>query len=106
MASQKRDKVHPQNRVGIRELRGEASKILARVEEGEEFMVTDRGVPIARLIPFSKSPEDYYDEMVAAGEIIPAAEEFFIKVPKMKPLASGKTGLELFLEERESYLAS
>ncbi len=48
----------------------------------------------------SKSPEDYYEEMVAAGEIIPATEEFFIKVPKMKPLADGKTGLELFLEER------
>lgn len=104
MASTKRINVHPQNRVGIRELRQEASKILARVEEGEEFMVTDRGVPVARLIPFSKSPEDYYEEMVAAGEIIPATEEFFIKVPKMKPLASGKTGLELFLEDRDSYL--
>ena len=104
MAPEKKINLHPQNRVGIRELRQEASKILARVEEGEEFMVTDRGVPIARLIPFSKSPEDYYDEMVAAGEIIPPTGEFFIKVPKMKPLAGGKSALELFLEERESYL--
>jgi hypothetical protein len=56
------------------------------------------------LIPFSKSPEDYYDEMVAAGEIIPATGEFFIKVPKMEPLAGGKSGLELFLEERDSYI--
>ena len=104
MASEKKVNLHPQNRVGIRELRQEASKILARVEEGEEFMVTDRGVPIARLIPFSKSPEDYYDEMVAAGEIIPPTGEFFIKVPKMKPLAGSKSALELFLEERESYL--
>ena len=104
MASRKKINVHPQNRVGIRELRQEASKILARVEEGEEFMVTDRGVPIARLSPFSKSPEDYYNEMVAAGEIIPATGEFFIKVPKMKPLAGDKSALELFLEERESNL--
>ena len=99
MASRKRINVHPQNRVGIRELRQEASKILARVEEGEEFMVTDRGVPVARLIPFSKSPEDYYDEMVAAGEIILATEEFFIKVPKMKPLSGDRSSLELFFEE-------
>jgi prevent-host-death family protein len=104
MAPEKKINVHPQNRVGIRELRQETSKILARVEEGEEFMVTDRGVPIARLIPFSKSPEDYYDEMVAAGEIIPPTGEFFIKVPKMKPLAGGKSALEIFLEERESNL--
>jgi prevent-host-death family protein len=96
--------VHPQNRVGIRELRQDASKILSRVEEGEDFMVTDRGVPIARLVPYSKSPEEYYDEMVAAGEIIPATREFFIKVPKMKPITGGKSALELFLEERESYL--
>ena len=104
MTPKRSDNVHQQNRVGIRELRLDASKILSRVIEGEEFMVTDRGTPIARLIPFSKSPEEYYEEMVAAGEIIPATEEFFIKVPKMKPLASGKTGLELFLEERDSYL--
>ena len=104
MTSKRSDNVHQQNRVGIRELRLDASKILSRVIEGEEFMVTDRGTPIARLIPFSKTPEEYYEEMVAAGEIIPATEEFFIKVPKMKPLASGKTGLELFLEERDSYL--
>ena len=102
MTPKRSDNVHQQNRVGIRELRLDASKILSRVIEGEEFMVTDRGTPIARLIPFSKTPEEYYEEMVAAGEIIPATEEFFIKVPKMKPLASGKTGLELFLEERAS----
>ena len=101
--SKKPRNVHQQNRVGIRELRQDASKILSRVEDGEEFMVTDRGVPIARLVPISKSPEEYYDEMVAAGEIIPASRPFFTKVPKMAPLGGGKSALELFLEERDSY---
>jgi prevent-host-death family protein len=100
--SKKLPGVHQQNRVGIRELRQDASKILARVEDGEEFMVTDRGVPIARLVPYSKSPEQYYEEMVASGEIVPPTREFFVKVPKMAPLAGGKTALELFLEERDS----
>lgn len=97
-------RIHPQNQIGIRQLRQDASKILTRVEEGEEFMVTDRGVPVARLIPYSKSPEQCYQEMVAAGEIIPATKEFSIKVPKMKLLAGKKSALELFLEERDSYL--
>ena len=44
------------------------------------------------------------DEMVAAGELIPATRPFFIDVPKMAPLAGGRTALELFLEERASYL--
>jgi hypothetical protein len=54
------------------------------------------------LVPISKSPEEYYEEMVAAGEIIPASRPFFTKVPKMAPLG-GKSALELFLEERDSY---
>jgi hypothetical protein len=40
--------------------------------------------------------------MVASGEIVPPTREFFIKVPKMAPLAGGKSALELFLEERDS----
>ena len=99
-----KDGVNPQNRIGIRELRQEASKILSRVIDGEEFLVTDRGAPIARLIPLTKSPEDFYDEMVESGEIIPPTGEFFIKVPKMKPLSGNKSALEIFLEERESNL--
>ena len=42
---------HPQNQIGIREIRQDASIILARVEEGEEFIITNRGVPVARLLP-------------------------------------------------------
>ena len=102
--SKKRVGLHQQSRVGIRELRQDASRILARVEEGEEFMVTDRGVPIARLVPITKSPEEYFDEMVASGELIPATREFSIKVPKLAPLPGGKSGLELFLEERRGNL--
>ena len=52
MAKQeKSDKTHPQNRIGVREIRQDASIILARVEEGEEFIITNRGVPVARLLP-------------------------------------------------------
>jgi hypothetical protein len=40
------------------------------------------------------------EEMVASGDLIPATRPFFIEVPKMEPLAGGKTALELFLEER------
>jgi hypothetical protein len=42
------------------------------------------------------------EAMIIAGEIIPATQEFFVDVPKMAPLAGGKTARELFLEERNS----
>jgi prevent-host-death family protein len=37
-------------RVGVRELRQQASAILRRVAAGETFEVTDRGRPVARLV--------------------------------------------------------
>lgn len=37
--------------IGVRELRQHASRYLARVANGESLEVTDRGRPVARLIP-------------------------------------------------------
>jgi prevent-host-death family protein len=37
--------------VGLRELRQDASDLVRRVEEGEEFTITVAGRPSARLVP-------------------------------------------------------
>jgi len=37
--------------VGVRELKGALSRYLKRVRAGETIVVTDRGEPIARIIP-------------------------------------------------------
>lgn len=37
--------------VGIAELKARLSEYLARVQDGEEIVVADRGRPVARLIP-------------------------------------------------------
>lgn len=39
--------------IGIRQLRQEASKHVQAVTEGRSVLVTDRGVPVARLVPIS-----------------------------------------------------
>lgn len=54
--------------IGVRELRQNASRYLARVRAGESLQITDRGRPVARLIP---PAEDSWGEMIARGEIIP-----------------------------------
>lgn len=56
--------------VGIRELRAGLSRWLERVRAGEELVVTDRGVPVARVLPVGRLRP--YDSMVAAGLITPA----------------------------------
>lgn len=57
-------------RIGIRELKQRASSVIRRVTAGEEIEVTDRGAPVARLIPIPKG--DPYDRLIASGEIAPA----------------------------------
>lgn len=55
--------------IGVRELRRDASRWLARVRAGEAFIVTDRGRPVARLAPLDEPVG--YPALVAAGRIAP-----------------------------------
>ena len=56
-------------RIGVRELRQHASRWLARVAAGESLEVTDRGRPIAVLIPVPS--EEGLDALVAVGRARP-----------------------------------
>jgi len=42
--------------VGLRELRQDASALVRRVENGEEFEITVAGRPAARLVPLPQTP--------------------------------------------------
>ncbi|CAN5763950.1 MAG: type II toxin-antitoxin system prevent-host-death family antitoxin [Geodermatophilaceae bacterium] len=53
--------------IGVRELRQYASRYLARVAAGESLQITDRGRPVARLIP---PAEDSWEEMIATGRVL------------------------------------
>ena len=44
------------SQIGVRELRNDVSEVLRRVESGEEFVVTVRGRPIARLVGLDQKP--------------------------------------------------
>jgi prevent-host-death family protein len=58
-------------RIGVRELRQHASRYLARVRAGETIEVTDRGRPVARLVPVG---EPTWDDLIAAGIVTPPEE--------------------------------
>jgi len=53
-----------EKRVGIRELKQNASAVVATSKAGYSVVVTDRGVPVARLIPFT---ENTVDDAIAMG---------------------------------------
>ena len=54
------------DRVGVRELRQHASRYLERVARGESLEVTDRGRPVARLVPIAG---DHWADMVTSGKV-------------------------------------
>jgi prevent-host-death family protein len=54
-------------KVGIRELKQNASSVIRRVVNGESIEVTDRGRPVARIVPVQST--DPYERLVADGEI-------------------------------------
>jgi prevent-host-death family protein len=58
--------------VSIREFSYNPSAMFARVEQGEQLEVTRHGEVIAVLIPAPRT-QDRYEELVARGEIRPAA---------------------------------
>lgn len=59
--------------IGVRELRQRASEFLRLVEAGETIEVTDRGRPVALLIPLPGVGP--LERLRATGEVSPAAGE-------------------------------
>lgn len=58
--------------VGIRDLKNNLSRYLVAVQSGAEFLVTDRGKPVARLTQIDVST-DRLAELVASGLVRPPA---------------------------------
>jgi prevent-host-death family protein len=69
-------------KVGARELRHGLRAILERVWEGESFEITDRGKPVARLVPLAER-EDLIARLTADGVLIPPDRPTY---PLPKPL--------------------
>ncbi len=57
--------------IGVRDLRQNASRYLDRVAHGESIEVTDRGRPVARLVPITS---DAWADMIASGRVTPAED--------------------------------
>jgi prevent-host-death family protein len=84
--------------VGIRELRADLSRYLRRVRDGDEVVVTDRGTPVARLVPFERESESRFDQMVREGLIIPAPHPW--RGPLPEPIEGAGPLSDIVLDDR------
>ncbi len=90
-------------KVGSRELKNRLGRYLARVRHGETLVVTDRGEPVAKLVPVEgPQKEDELErrlnELEAQGHLRRARGGFrdFEPIP-----IGGKPLSQLILEDRE-----
>lgn len=70
--------------MGIRELKSSLRETLAEVKAGESFLVTDRGEPIARILPVEPE-EERMARLVRSGAIRPPIrplDESFWTLPR------------------------
>lgn len=92
-------------RIGVRELRQNASRYLALVKAGETVEVTERGELVALLVSPRRS-QTTRDQLIAAGRLIPAPSPTGrIRSVGAVPVAAGEpTNQELLDAEREERL--
>jgi prevent-host-death family protein len=73
----------PELHVGIRELKERTSALIRRVAAGETINITDRGRPVARIVPLHQD-EGWWERMVEQGRLVPARRDL-IQVLKETP---------------------
>jgi prevent-host-death family protein len=67
-------------RIGVRELNQNTSQVLARVSGGETIEITDRGHPVARLVPVSDETSTLA-RLVASGRAVAPASAGPVPLP-------------------------
>lgn len=86
-------------RVGIRELRLNASRLMSRVERGESLEVTSRGRLVARIVPVR--PAGGLAQLLAEGAAIPPEEEGdLLDIPAVEPVPGAPLPSEVLAEMR------
>ena len=65
--------------IGAFEAKTHFSRIIEKAEHGEDFIVTKRGKPVAKIIPFKQEPEITFKEALE-------------NLKKMRKLYRGKPG--------------
>lgn len=86
--------------IGVRELRQNASRYLREVKRGETVEVTERGEPIARLVPIDKGASTY-DRLVAEGRLIPGKGNWEDLGPPLEPKPGVPLPSEVLAKMRE-----
>jgi prevent-host-death family protein len=74
-----------ESRVGIRKLRDELTRQLGYVRRGARITVTDRGRPVALLLPYAEDrPSEKLRNLLSSGHIALAERQFLAQPPLIR----------------------
>jgi len=89
--------------VNVAELKNQLSKYLRFAHGGEEIVIRDRNLPVAKLVPFSAEGGEEELLLVAAGQMrlpkTPVNVDELLKIPTGK-VGEGE-GVRALLDDRE-----
>lgn len=89
--------------VGIADLKAKLSDYLSKVKAGGEVLITERGTPIARLVPLDRrvEQESREERLIRKGLLRPGRgfSDHLLKPPKGDP-STGASVLAALIEER------
>lgn len=90
-------------RIGIRDLRNNASRVVRRAQAGHRIVITVDGVPAARIGPLNDGDgERTMDDLIAAGLVLPPRVTTPPPPPKPIKLPAGSPTTEQILNELRS----
>lgn len=85
--------------VSVHELKERLSHYLRMVREGETVVVTQRGVPVVRLVPVGRTLEQQLKSLRDAGIIEWSGEKMQLSPPSSRA-SQGKSVAEILVEDR------
>ncbi len=90
--------------VNVAELKNSLSKYITFAKSGEEVVIRDRNLPVAKLVPFSAEDADDQDlVLVAAGKLrLPKSRlnlKMLFKIPTGK--VTGHKAIQAVISDRE-----
>jgi len=85
-------------RIGIRELRQDASRVIALVESGASITITKHGKPVAVIKPPKKSKLDI---LIERGAITPATKKIDLRTWRPKAGVAPQELMGAIVRERE-----
>ena len=90
------------DRIAVRELRNQASRVVRRARAGERMIITVDGVPAAEIGPVSPANGvTSLDELIATGAVVAARVNAAAHPARPLPAPSGRSSSDVLHRLRE-----